>query len=303
MKGLAGFLLCLLLLFSAPALADEWLDYPWDQETAPTWGAEACYTEDGYEDRSLKVRMEWIQVEETPVLLVRVKIADVRQFRTALSAPFPSRTTRYVPQMAQRVRAVLALNSDNFAYHTSGIVVRNREVLRMQPDRNRDTLIIDGEGNFRFLSPTTRKAYDTFEGEILHAFCFGPVLVDQGRMRDTWDLKIKDLAREKKLRRIAIGQTGEKEYIIIASQGPEDDPGYGLTLLQLARVCRDQGCRMAYNLDGGVSTSVVFRGEKINCKGSGRAVGDMIFFASIDRDALAMELGLEPDELLDIPDF
>ena len=54
-----------------------------------------------------------------------------------------------------------------------------------------------------------------------------------------------------------------------------------------------------------MSTSVVLGGEKINTpgRGPGRAVGDMIWFATIDRKALADELDLELDELLDIPDF
>ena len=304
MKRCLFLILCLLLAF--PAAAEEKrLDFPWDQETAPAQPMASGMREDGYEDKSITVKIEEIEVHGTPVMLVRIKLESPQQFRTALAAPFPSRSTRYVANMARKVRAVLAINADNFSYHASGIVMRNRQLLRLQPDRNRDTLVVDTEGNFTILSPTTPAAWEEVQGKAVHAFCFGPGLVVHGELRDSWDLKIKDLAREKKLRRIAIGQTGPLEYLVIASRGPEDRKDWGLTLRQLAQLCFDQNCLEAYNLDGGVSTSVVLNGEKINTpgRGPGRAVGDMIWFATLDRDALAEELQVDPDELLDIPDF
>ena len=299
-------MLCLLMPCQALAEAD-FLDFPWSQETAPAAPMQAGYAQDGsgYHDGSLDIEISEMEVHGTPVMLVRVKLASPVQFRTALAAPFPSRTTKYVANMARKVRAVLAVNADNFSFHSSGIVMRNAQLLRFQPDRNRDTLVVDREGNFRILSPTSEAAWEEVKENAVHAFCFGPALVVDGEERDSWNLKIKDLAREKKLRRIAIGQTGPLEYLILASRGPEDEQGWGLTLKQLADLCYEQGCLQAYNLDGGVSTSVVLGGEKINTpgRGPGRAVGDMIWFATIDRKALADELDLELDELLDIPDF
>ena len=53
-----------------------------------------------------------------------------------------------------------------------------------------------------------------------------------------------------------------------------------MTLQELQQVFVEQGCRIAYNLDGGGSATLVLNGERIN-KSSGsreRDVSDIIYF-------------------------
>ena len=69
---------------------------------------------------------------------------------------------------------MLTINGDYFNYHNQGIVVRNGEQLRFRPTKNRDTLIIDDKGDFTILPSTTAADYEAFEGNVIHAFCFGP---------------------------------------------------------------------------------------------------------------------------------
>ena len=57
----------------------------------------------------------------------------------------------------------------------------------------------------------------------------------------------------------------------------------GFDLLQMAALCKEMGCINAYNLDGGSSSTVAMRGEKINAKSSHkiRYVSDIIYFATL----------------------
>ena len=51
----------------------------------------------------------------------------------------------------------------------------------------------------------------------------------------------------------------------------------------MAALCKELGCINAYNLDGGSSSTVAMRGEKINAVSSNkvRSVSDIIFFATL----------------------
>ena len=57
-------------------------------------------------------------------------------------------------------------------------------------------------------------------------------------------------------------------------------PRLGMTLQELQKVFVEQGCKVAYNLDGGGSATMVMGGERVN-KTSGsreRNVSDIVYF-------------------------
>lgn len=258
---------------------------PWDVKVSPNDPHEECYLPDdaGYHDDSLDIRVETIRRNETTVTCVYVTIADPSQLRCELSQKFPSKSATVVPTMAKRVKAVLAINGDYFIYHDEGISVRNGKVYRVKPTKRRDTLIIDDKGDFTILSPTTRNAWESFEGTVVHAFCFGPGLVIDGQpLTDVSDLKL-NVGKNKRTQRCAIGQLGPLSYLIVATEGPDNKGSRGFTILEMAQLCHELGCVNAYNLDGGSSSSVVLHYRKINALSTHkiRPVGDCIWFATL----------------------
>ena len=70
-------------------------------------------------------------------------------------------------------------------------------------------------------------------------------------------------------------------YVIIVADGRRDGwSDLGMTLQELQEVFVEQGCRIAYNLDGGGSATMVLEGERVN-KGSAsreRSVSDILYF-------------------------
>ena len=285
-------LLLLLAVACTSAHAEEIIEdvmfydpIPWEAEEAPYAPHEECYLPDqaGYKDDSLDIRIETFRRDDTLVWAVYVRLSDPSQLRTGLAGPYPSKKTQRVSDMAQRFNAVLAINGDYFSHHSQGIVVRNGVLLRERPHKGRDTLIIDDKGDFTIISPTTQKAWDAYEGQVIHAFCFGPGLVINGQALTSLKSVSIDNGKGKKTQRIAIGQTGPLEYLILACEGPEQTGSVGMDLLQMAALCKEMGCINAYNLDGGSSTSIVLQGKKINGLSSGkiRLVGDCIYFATL----------------------
>jgi exopolysaccharide biosynthesis protein len=224
----------------------------------------------------------------TTVLAIRVKLSDPTQFRTALAGKYPSQQTMYVENMAKRNNAVLAINGDFFNYHPSGIEYRNGRKLRFNANNLRDLLIIDEQGDFHYLQPTSQKAWDAYiaeGGTVLHTFWFGPNLVLPNGQPMTKFTNNENNGPWMKTQRMIIGQVGKLEYLILCCEGPEsaDYSGQGLTLEQAAKLAVAYGLDNAYNLDGGSSTTVVLNNEKINSPSNPkrREVGDCIYFCTL----------------------
>ncbi|MDY4137926.1 MAG: phosphodiester glycosidase family protein [Eubacteriales bacterium] len=237
----------------------------------------------GYHDDSLDVRVETFRRHDTTVMAVYVRLSDPSQLRTAMAAKPPSQKTMVVSSMAKKNNAVLAINGDYFSFHQNGIVVRSGKMWRNRPDGKRDILIIDENGDFTILPQCEKEDFAGYAGTVMHAFCFGPGLVVDGKALTSLEHADVGNAPAKATQRIALGQTGPLEYLIIATEGPENKGSVGFTILQMAELCQEMGCINAYNLDGGSSSSVVLGGKKINALSTGkiRPVGDCIYFATL----------------------
>lgn len=73
----------------------------------------------------------------------------------------------------------------------------------------------------------------------------------------------------------------KNHYVVIVVDGRRNGwSEKGMTLPELQQLFIEQGCQIAYNLDGGGSTSLVVDGKKLN-RASGsreREVSDIVYF-------------------------
>lgn len=280
-------MLCALTLMLGAACAEGFEPLPYGRDAVPYAPHAECYLPDnaGYHDDSLDIRIETFRKDDTTVMVAYVTIADPTQLRTGFSNPkTPTRqSTNTVARIAKRYQAVLAINGDFFSYHNQGFVVRNGETFRRRYVEGRETLIIDEKGDFTIIRPTTEEAIQAFEGEIIHAFCFGPGLVVNGEQLTDIESVTMDIGKYKQTQRMAICQLGPLSYMLVTCEGPENKDSVGFTLLQMAETCKELGAVNAYNLDGGSSSSMALDYKKINGTSSKkeRPVGDVIYFCTL----------------------
>lgn len=111
---------------------------------------------------------------------------------------------------------------------------------------------------------------DTPERDLLQA---GPLLVEDGRVvfeagsdregfssgAGQFDSDITDGRHP----RAAVG-LGDEHLFTLTCDGRRSLVDAGLTLTEVAEIMRDLGCRVAMNLDGGGSTTMVHRGHLLN---------------------------------------
>lgn len=278
MKRLLVMLLALMIPFGALA---ESLPLGGPAPYAPVTSA---LSEDGlsYDDGTMTVRVEQDIAYDTKITYVYVTITDPSQLRTALAAKFPSKQRQPVASMAEKNNAVLAINGDFFTYHTQGIAVRGGEMLRNAPHRGRDTLIIDDKGDFTILTNTTRDNFAAFDGVVREAFCFGPGLIVDGVKQEYKYKEKTSCGYPTPAQRLAICQLDTLSYLIVATEGPEQDKKAGLTIPEFTELLLAKNVKHAYNLDGGSSTTIILCGKRINAPESKpRNVGDIIYFATL----------------------
>jgi len=294
---LALLLLSLLILVpSGVIVADaEIIEIPMDAKAADMIEPmDSGYLSDwDYEDPSISVHIEKGRIYDTNYVTARVKIANASQIRSAMSGRYSDDSKEFGRTLAQRNKAVLAINGDYFIGHSNiGFVTRQGKNYRTKCDNKEDksglrfdVLIIDDRGDLHILPQATNADIAAFEGVIVNGFTFGPGLVINGE-RQTGFVNMNNGATIPAMR-MCIAQTGELEYLCIASEGPEDPDSTGMTLEQFADlVASFENVQNAYNLDGGISSTMAFKQNgkyvRVNSPDNpkSRQLKDILFFAT-----------------------
>lgn len=274
-----ALLLALMTLSMAAALGDA-LPIDFTPGFVPD---PALFTETGYQDESITVAMERVRQDGAQFNVARVTIADASQLRTALAAPFGKKKTNKISTIARNNNAVVAIGGDYYGNEEGGYVLRMGEVYRKKPMKSRDMLIIDEAGDFHILKKSDAselKAFLSSGHQAINIFNFGPALVIDGELQPmpkSYKYNINGLEP-----RCAIGQVGPLEYVLVVVDGRDAADSKGATVETLAKFMFDQGCKQAYNLDGGNSALMVFGQENYSAKsfGAERSVSDIVYFAT-----------------------
>ena len=234
-----------------------------------------------YQDPTIHVAVTTGREYNCEYWIADVTIAHPSQLRTMSAGGFDSNRVARGPAMAQRVNAVLAVDGDYFCYTGKGYIVRQGVEYLNILDGSRDVLLVDEDGDFHVALKAEAGSMDgTVDGKkVINAFYFGPALVVDGQALE--GVTGQNMSENEGRQRMCIAQVGPLHYKAICCAGPARGNA-GMTLKQFASFVASQGVQTAYNLDGGDSTMIIFRGEKINDvkNASTRAISDIIYFAS-----------------------
>ncbi len=181
--------------------------------------------------------------------------------------------------MAEANNAIFAINGDFYGFRDTGLVIRNGVLYRYVPrDSTNDySLTIDSEGSLGIVDNKETDGTTLIENGVLQSFTFGPPLVLDGQI---WELSAYTVMNPL----TAIGQISPLHYICIVVDGRTDE-SKGMTLSQLAEEFIKRNATVAYNLDGGGSSTMWFNGNLINThpdgrKDSERDISDIIYIGN-----------------------
>lgn len=244
---------------------------------------ESSYLPDnaGYSDESITVSIEQTRAYDTTILIARITIKDASQLRTAMAGRYGTTTQAPGAYLAKRVDAVFAINGDYYNFDSKGYVLRQGHLYRDNPAEGSDVLLIDDTGDFHVILDATSEKIAAFEGTVINSFSFGPALVVDGKTVESEF--INNIGFNKKTQRMVFAQTGPLEYLCVATEGPENDDSLGLTISEITEFMATFDCTVAYNLDGGSSSTMVLNNKKINALSTRktRSLCDIIYFATL----------------------
>ena len=238
-----------------------------------------------YEDPS--IRVEWNKVENGDThfnciyYYARIKIANATQLRTAAVNGFERGNRAKAQVMAKRTNAVLAINGDFYGARSESYVLRQGVVYRDKAGENMDILLIDEDGDFHVLLAADNPAEmdkTTINGKkVINAFSFGPALIVDNETVLVEASSPTMSAPESRCQRMCIVQTGPLEYMAICVRM------VGCTAQEMVELVYElcDNVEVAYLLDGGESSQMVFMGSLINKDTrNAREVTDIVYFAS-----------------------
>lgn len=219
-------------------------------------------TDTEYHDDQIGIVLTTMRVENTTVYVADVQIADISLLKTALAGNTYARNlTETTSVQAANAGAILAINGDYYGAQERGYVLRNGVLYRASAQSGTDALVIGADGNFRIINEGETSADTLVREGAWQVLTFGPALINGGQVTVSSSDEVGRAMTSNP--RTAIGQISEGHYLLVVSDGRTKESA-GLSLRQLAELMQSLGAQIAYNLDGGGSSTMVFQGRVVN---------------------------------------
>jgi hypothetical protein len=229
-----------------------------------------------YSDGSCNITIykEWF--ENAWVYAAHVKFSDYTRFGTECANGKYNKGYETTSHAAKRIGALLAINGCYSAPYLeygvirSGVVCNDKKYGYVAGYSSKSGLF----GNLvkdQYNGPSLTEL--AAAGTVTDTFCFGPEFLTGGAIVNASDTS--------RAQRTFIGTNGNAGDIwLCVSDGRKNDgESSGLTYKQCAKFLVSKGCTYGIPLDGGGSSTMVWKGKVLNAaRGNQRAVVDFVYF-------------------------
>ena len=191
---------------------------------------------------------------------------DVDSFRPTFgSTRHDGRSVASAQSMSDRARCVLWITGDNLINsdpEIKSILIRDGYLFRQAT--HVDCLVMEPETlSMRIVPANTVSARDLLESGAMNSFSFGPTLMDRGEV-----LESARHHRHSMNPRTMIGMIEPGHFVAVVADGRQPNYSMGMTMNDILELMDFLGCQVAYNLDGGMSATMMFLGTKVNRHGT-----------------------------------
>ncbi|MBQ8952560.1 MAG: phosphodiester glycosidase family protein [Clostridia bacterium] len=186
-----------------------------------------------------------------------------------------------VISMSERTGAVAAINSDYYGAGNAGIVIRNGVLYRREFELDEEVLIIFRDGTMKTYQGEADLDLDQAMAEgAWQSFSFGPSLLDENGDVFASYTGVNPRNHEP---RTLIGMIEPGHYVFVVVDGRRESYSAGMSFSECASLCKELGCAVAYNLDGGQTSQMTFLGGMANSPyKNGRTTSDMVCIVDVD---------------------
>lgn len=251
----------------------------------------------GYQSDDLQIFLRKVEYGEgdakVTYFAADVFVSSVEMIRGALAKKDGMLSTGYVDELAAENNALFAVSGDYFKNSEIGFVVRDGVQYRSVETKN-DICLLYQDGTMECVSGKGFDPLKAIRNGVWQAWSFGPSLLTEegevktknsqfsihggGTYHNTNEESVNGVYS--KHPRNFIGCVEPGHYIFVTVDGRDDGYSCGVTFIDESQIAYDEGCTVAYNLDGGRSAMMVFADERVNeSYKDGRPISDIIYIA------------------------
>ena len=242
---------------------------------------EILSSDNSYQDSNMKINIKKYYENNTKIYVADVIVNDPSLLQTAFAkSSYGKNITETTSKIASDQNAILAINGDYYGVQEKGYVLKNGVIYRNEAVTNKEDLVIYEDGSFEIIKEDEITLEKLLEKGAYQVLSFGPALVNNSEIMVSLNDEVgKAMASNP---RTTIGIISENHYVFVVSDGRTNE-SEGLSLYELAKFMQSLGCNIAYNLDGGGSSTMYFNGNVINNpttngnKISERKVSDIVY--------------------------
>ena len=249
-----------------------------------------------YQSDELKIAVNKVEELGVTYYVADIWMRNISCFRTAFASGKYKGRREDPEKISQDNHAILAVNGD----FLGGLAIRNGEVYSVAtkreiptPDPNatptpyipyesptptpvvrpeRSTLVLYRDGRMMTEEYDVFRTAAAMDNGAWQGWQFGPTLVRNGEPVD-------DVNNQGRSPRCMVGYYEPGHYCLVMIDGRQKDYSIGMNFEEMIGLAMSLGLKEAYNLDGGGSAVMTFKGKIINSpsgKGDTRKLPDML---------------------------
>lgn len=222
---------------------------------------QSTITSNSYEDENIKITISESVISNTTVYVADIVLSDASYLKSAFAAStYGKNVVETTSSIANSNNAILAINGDYYGVQEKGYVLKNGVIYRSTPS-DRTDLIIYKNGNFDVIEEKNVSIENLLDDNVYNLLSFGPTLIYDGKIQVDENTEVDRAMRNNP--RTAIGIIDNLHYVFVVSDGRTNE-SEGLSLYELSAFMKSLNVDIAYNLDGGGSSTMYFNGKVIN---------------------------------------
>ena len=204
-----------------------------------------------------------------------IYVTSLKYLKTAFAeGSYGKNLKEMVNDISNDNNALLAISGDSYGNCEKSVVIRNGKLYRCSVT-DTDICVLFKDGSMKTYSPKNFNKKEVIKKGAWQAWTFGPnLLSSDGKIADTFNTTTYINSKNP---RCSIGYVEPGHYVFTVVDGHDTGYSRGCTLSELAQIMINNGCSLAYNLDGGGAAAMVYKGKYINKPSDDRTISDIIY--------------------------
>lgn len=260
--------------------ADIFLE-DWKDKFKDKFSEKVVVTENSYKSKNVSIDITKNEIgsgnDKITYYLADIYISNITCFKTEFAKnTYGLEYDESLEDMSTKTNAILAINGDSYnGEENIGTIIRNGIIYNDKTTKT-DVCVLYKNGEMKTYSKYLFDTQKVISNGAYQTWSFGPTLLDENGKK-IYDFKTWEYLK-KRHPRTAIGYYEPGHYAFLVVDGRDTGYSKGMTLEELSALFKNLGCKVAYNLDGGKSSSMLFMNNVVNNLGKqGRNVNNGIF--------------------------